>query len=473
MNKKWNFLFLTLSTLMLAACNNETAAENPSDDTETEEVVDEETDASDGTETEEDLYSQYPAIDMEGRTIKVATWWDFFYDSKHQDPMDNPSVNNTETAQMELDNIRRIEEKYNVKIEFDNLGWEGMTDNINTSVVSGTPDYDIYTVDLQFGLAPAMNGYAMKVNDYAPDYSDIMTDQEVMQPFETFGETYFFSEQTLPTGGTYMLYNATMLEDLGLEDPRDLLESGEWTWDKFAELAKATTRDTNGDGNVDVYGFGGVTTDTTNEFVASNGGAIASNLEEGLSSPETVEALEFIYNMYNVEQFAKPYAEDWDENLLAWVDGSVAFAPVQAYNLITYGPELSYDYRVVSWPQGPQGDGTQAGESIVNYYFIPNGVDNPEAVYQIFEEFRNWFAFDETYRDNYDWIETAFTDVSDMDLALEIGAMGNGDLWKVSDVNGAVGEATFNIFTGEMTVSQAVESYRQVLQDGLDSFQSE
>ncbi|MDE1549970.1 ABC transporter substrate-binding protein [Jeotgalibaca caeni] len=466
MKKKWKFLFLSLAALAMGACGNEGAADDTSEDVTSEtsnEVAESATD---------DPYAQYPAIDMGGRTIKIATWWDFYYDSRHTDPTDNPGVNNTETAQMELDNIRRIEEKYNVKIEFSNLGWDGMTENINTSVVSGTPDYDIYTVDLQFGLAPAMNGYAMPVSEFAPDYSDITTDQTIMSPFETFGETYFFTETVLPTGGTYMLYNATMLDELGLEDPNELLASGEWTWEKFAEMTKATTRDTDGDGNIDVYGFGGVTTDTTNEFVASNGGSIATDLTEGLSSPETVEALEFIYNMYNVDKVAKPYTDNWDEQLLAWVDGGVAFAPVQAYNLINYGPELSYDYRIVKWPQGPSGDGTKAGEGIVNYYFIPKGTEQPEAVYQIFEEFRNWFAFDESYRDNYDWIETGFTNTEDLDLAMEIGEMGNGDLWKVADVNGAVGEATYNIFTGTMTVSQAVESYKQVLQDGLDGFQN-
>lgn len=453
MTKKWKFIVLSVAMLILNTLGATTV------------LASEETDG--------DPYAQYPAIDMGGRTIRIATWWDFFYDSRHTDPMDNPGVNNTETAQMEIDNIRRIEEKYNVTIEFSNLGWEGIIDNINTSVVSGTPDYDIYTVDLQFGLAPAMNGYAMPVSDYAPDYSDIMTDQTIMTPYETFGETYFFSETTLPTGGTYMLYNATMLDELGLEDPNELLANGEWTWEKFAEMTKATTRDTDGDGNIDVYGFGGVTTDTTNEFVASNGGAIAKDLTEGLSSPETVEALEFIYNMYNVDNVAKPYTDNWEEQQLAWVDGEVAFAPVQAFSLISNGPELSYDYRIVKWPQGPSGDGTQAGEPIVNYYFIPKGVENPEAVYQIFEEFRNWFAFDESYRDNYDWIETAFTNLDDLDLAMEIGYMGNGDLWKVADVNGAVGEAAYNIFMGEMTVSQAVESYKQILQDGLDSFNNE
>lgn len=479
MTKKWKFLYLASTALLLAACGNgDTDTEETPDDAaaETEEVAEETpADEEEGTEDEsaEDPFAHYPAIDMGGRTIKVATWWDFFYDSRHTDPMDNPEVGNVENAQMEIDNVRRIEEKYNVKIEYENLGWDGMIDSINTSVVAGTPDYDIYTVDLQFGLAPAMNGYAIPIDELAEDYTDIKNDQTVMSALDTFGEEYLFAETAIPQSATYMMYNATMLEELGLEDPKTLMENGEWTWDKFAELAQAATRDTDGDGNIDVYGFGGVTTDTTMEFVASNGSAIADTLDEGLSDPATVEALEFIYNMYNVDNFARPYSDDWDGQYNAWVDGSVAFAPAHAWSLQSNGPDLSYDYSIVRWPQGPNGDGTTAGEAIGNHYFIPTGVEDAQAVYQIFEEFRNWFVYDIDLRDNYDWFESAFTSVEDMELALEIGSNGNGDLWKYADVNGGVGDAMYNIFMGEMTVSQAVESYRQVLQDGLDSFQAE
>ena len=50
----------------------------------------------------------------------------------------------------------------------------------------------------------------------------------------------------------YMTYNAAMIDSLGLEAPESLAEKGEWTWDKFAEYAKACTQDTDGDGNMDV-----------------------------------------------------------------------------------------------------------------------------------------------------------------------------------------------------------------------------
>lgn len=62
-----------------------------------------------------------------------------------------------------------------------------------------------------------------------------------------------------------------MIEDLGLEDPQELYNKGQWTWEKFAEYAKAGTRDTDNDGSIDVYGYGGVFTDFVNGIVMNNG----------------------------------------------------------------------------------------------------------------------------------------------------------------------------------------------------------
>lgn len=59
----------------------------------------------------------YTAFDLGGRHIKVGIWWDYYYDSDNKDISDDPGLSNTETAQLKLDNVRRIEEKYNCTID--------------------------------------------------------------------------------------------------------------------------------------------------------------------------------------------------------------------------------------------------------------------------------------------------------------------------------------------------------------------
>jgi len=53
-------------------------------------------------------------------------------------------------------------------------------------------------------------------------------------------------------------FNKNMIRDYKLEDPYELVNSGNWTWDKLAEMSAAVAEDLNGDGKYDEddqYGF--------------------------------------------------------------------------------------------------------------------------------------------------------------------------------------------------------------------------
>ena len=172
-----------------------------------------------------------------------------------------------------------------------NLGWDGVIESINRSVAAGTPECDIYLTDLQFGIPAVANGLAQNLEEIAPEFTDLFGEQKVLKPMDNkaLGGTYLFAEQGLPMSGIYIGYNWTMMEELGLEDPQELFKTGQWTWEKFREYAAAGTRDTNNDGTVDIYGFGGVFTDFLNGLVMNNNGAIAAGKTEGISSKATVK----------------------------------------------------------------------------------------------------------------------------------------------------------------------------------------
>ena len=128
-----------------------------------------------------------------------------------------------------------------------------------------------------------------------------------------------------------------------------------------------------------MYGYGGIFTDLVNGLVMNNGGTIAGESTEGLSSPAVTEALEFINRIYNVDKSARPWnPDDWNDNLLAWSDGKVMFWTAQAWSLkqeadaaVAEGAELPFEYRVVPYPQGPRGDGKIYSPVSGNWYFIP------------------------------------------------------------------------------------------------------
>lgn len=476
-------LALTL-VLSLAACGKqEKATTDTSSDTPTETATDASatvTEAPAATPTT--VPDKYEAFDFGKREIKVGIWWDYFYTSEHTDISDDPGLANTETAQLRIDNIRRIEEKYNCTIKFVNLGWNGIISSINTSIAAGTPECDIYLTDLQFGIPAVFNGLAQDLSSVAAPNSDLFGDNEILKPLKTdiMKGTYLFTEQGLTVNGVFLGYNATMLQDLGLEDPQELYAKGEWTWEKFAEFVKAGTQDVDNDGVTDVYGFGGAFTDLTNGLVLNNGGSIAGGTTEGLSTKPVMEAFEFIDRIYNVEKSGRPWnGDDWNDNLLAWSDGKVMFWAAQGWSLkmqsdaaINSGSELPFEYHVVPYPIGPSGDGKVYSPYAGNFYMIPVGVQEPDKVLQVFEEFMNWHQGDPEYRDDRTWFESCFTSSADVDMALSTGDNLKFDPWSCLAPYYDFGSTIWwpIVVDKTATVAQAVETAKPMLQNALDNF---
>lgn len=486
LSKKLMALMLTSTMAMaLTACGGgqaqtETSAaesEAPAESEATTEGTEESAEASPESKMAEGAsHEEYEPVDLGGRTIKVGVWWDVYISSDYQTLDDitaaGGAFDNAETTQMQLDNLREIEKKWNCKIQFVNLGWDGIIESINTSVTAGTPECDIYLTDMQFGLAPALNGYVQKISSYAPADSDVLNKQNVLRRVDVLGDDdMFFTEASgIPSGAMYMAYNASMIESLGLESPEDLAAKGEWTWDKFAEYAKACTRDTDGDGNPDVYGYGSAWTLTVQGLEASNNGGITTSTTEGLSSPETTETFEFINKLYNEDKSARPYTDDWNDDLLAWSSGKVAFTFTQPWILIQEIPNHDFDMRIVQAPTGPHGDGSITPPAITNNYMIPVGVEDPESVYKVFEEYCNWYDYDTDLRDVWDWFESGFVDEEQVELATELGNKASSDYWSVIDTEGAVNNVFYGVVVdGDTTVAQGIESNKQILQSELDA----
>ena len=129
------------------------------------------------------------------RVINIGTWYEHYYTSEHHEIDDQPKVTDRDNAQLNLDNMRNIEQTYNVELYFKNLTWDGVISSINTSIMAGTPDMDVYETDLQFGVPAVMNGYAQGISTYADPDDDIYKDQVIVEPLKIDGldDDYLFT----------------------------------------------------------------------------------------------------------------------------------------------------------------------------------------------------------------------------------------------------------------------------------------
>ncbi len=458
-------LLILVMTASLAACGNSGSGNvaNNGGDSQSGTVV---------SGNEDDI--QVEITHTTTREITVGTWYDQYYTSDHDDIYDNPSVANVEQAQMQLDNMRAIEEKYNVKFRFVNLTWAGDIESINTSIMAGQPDCDIYLVDLSFGIPAVLNGYAMPIEEYASASSDIFNDQKVMRYLNLMGEenNYLFAPASITLDSYPLGFNMAMLEEAGLENPQDLYDRGEWTWDKFREYLLALTVDENNDGVTDVYGLGTVFTQLFSNLMMSNGTGMANGTTEGISSPATIEVLDFMYNMYNVDKVARPWDPDdfWGNNN-CFADGLTAFWAAPGWIMSDYTvDELGFEFGIVPWPIGPSGnqETNATYKTAGNWYIIPVGVDNPALVYQVMFDWSNWYNYDTDYRDSdLTWWEDAMYSERNFDYLKMMGEKQTLDIWEsLSFPN-----SEFNLqmlIEGSYTPSQMAEQTKNVLQSLID-----
>lgn len=444
--------------------------------------------------------------------ISIGTWWVQYYDST-QAKEDAPDWQSNQDAEgdseetletkafnrsiceMKWANVDKIEQKYGITYHWDNLTIAGVKESINTSILAGSPDCDIYLVDTGMALPAQMNGLALDLKTVLPEDADVFNEQKIISYLDlgdgkvcilTRVEAQKQVEATYPLG-----FNIQMLEDNNLEDPRDLWERGEWTWDKFIEYCKVLTQDTDGDGQIDQYGYCGYEFETLEQLMMSNGANIASGATETLTSASVGEALQMMSDLYNVYNVCYPYDFEGDpSNSMRnqYTEGNIGFFPIAAWIASgngdydyggTTGTTLPFDTAYVRWPVGPNGNkDTNAGKNTTSgeFYIIPAGVLEPEKVYNFLYDYWNWFDGDTSIRDdkkalNWWYGVTAKTEELqnlNFEVMRDCGANTTFDLWNSMGI--AYGTSLQDLIKGEMTPAQFQETYKQQIQDGLDTF---
>ena len=432
-----------------------------------------------------------PVFASAERHLTYGIWWDVYYNSGDADLSANPAVDPDDPTDQDVamfENVKLIEDEYDVTFEWANLTYQGVQDSINSSILAGDPDCDVYTVELGWGVPAAMNGLATDLRDVLP------ADDPLFK-----GEDTVFNIVSLPDGSakilavksgqaqaeaTYPLaFNLQMIQEANLEDPRDLVERGEWTWDKFREYCEVLTKDTDGDGVTDVYGYGAWANDALMYWIMSNGTYIAATEKENLSSPEVGETLKFLQDLY-LDGLAYPIPAEngWDVCRWLYRDKKVAFTTTATWILSNYDDynydgkaetTLDFDMIFVDYPIGPSGNAETNATKIAysNYYMIPAGVKDPKLVYDAFRAYWNWYHDDTELRDEpTDWWYTAVSDkleIQDWNVSVEMkmGERETVDFYKLVENDVPI----LQFLNGEYTPAQLQESYKQVVQDALDN----
>lgn len=198
--------------------------------------------------------------------------------------------------------IQKFEsENPGIKIVAERVDWGSYYQKLVTAVAAGTPP-DVSQVKLWWQPQLVEMGALEPLDPYLAKWvgkSDVY-DSVWQLTKHSDGKQYLMPLQMVVL---YMYYRVDMFKELGLSVPK--------TRDEFLEVAKKLTRDTNGDGTPDVYGFGirGARGghDWWGTFVLSSGAKFFDAAgKSGLTTKAAVDANQWFIDLYRVHKVSPP-----------------------------------------------------------------------------------------------------------------------------------------------------------------------
>lgn len=155
--------------------------------------------------------------------------------------------------------LKEVENKYNVKFNFVTGGPEYLERAFSTIIAGDAIGQYLHTFNRHL-IPLAANNMLFPIEKIIDEtlwekmplsYSRIKEETKVR------GTLYSLPDLAPPfTPAGIIIWNKDLLLKEGLPNIYELIEKKEWTWEKMKEIVQALTRDTNGNGEIDQWGFG-------------------------------------------------------------------------------------------------------------------------------------------------------------------------------------------------------------------------
>jgi len=198
-----------------------------------------------------------------------------------------------------------MKENPDIKVEFTTESWGGYWDKLQTQIAAGVgPDVfligayfinDFYNKGIILNLQPFIDRDKIDLNDFF---------SPPLQLYTFNGNLYGLPRDI---NSIVLYYNKDIFDREGLAYPNN-----NWTWDDLVKIGKILTKDLNGDGRIDQWGFmtSSVYEVCWGNFVLQNGGSLLNPSKTRCiaNSPEVIGALQFLYDVehkYKISPTAK------------------------------------------------------------------------------------------------------------------------------------------------------------------------
>ena len=208
-----------------------------------------------------EISDNLPDVDYEGAEFNILcrTEWAYEFSVEEQ------------TGDLVSDAIyernSKVEDRFNVDLVYSEVdgSWGAQNTFLNTlnnSILAGDGAYDLVAGYQAYMITPAMEGYFLNILDL--DYIDASApwwSKQCNDSITVNGKLYLTTGDiaiSLWENIYVMFFNKQLAEEYNFPDLYELVESGEWTYDKLNEISSMVGRDLDGNGvynDSDLYGF--------------------------------------------------------------------------------------------------------------------------------------------------------------------------------------------------------------------------
>lgn len=262
-------------------------------------------------------------------------------------------------------------ENPNIKVEL--IHGANYMDKLRVMIGGGVPPDLFYLGDDNF---PAFaDGGALQSMEQFRRTDTLFNEKDYYElPLKAFVYNELYG---LPISWTPLVlyYNKNIFDSCGVKYP-----DSSWTWQDFLSAAKRTTKDLNGDGELDQFGYLVSTWWTfTFNWIWQNGGRILSEDKTKcvMNSPETIGALQFLQDLVWKYKVAPTAAQIAGRDL--FTTGKIAMVIAGRWMVPRYRTITEFKWGIAPLPKGK----VRATPIFTTAYVMSKNCKHPEAAWKL------------------------------------------------------------------------------------------
>lgn len=248
----------------------------------------------------------------------------------------------------------------NIKVDVQVSDWDSYWTKLKTLLAANTPP-DVFAMDAPLYLDYQSRGVLLNLQpliDKNPGMLDGLF-PNTLTAYQT-ADGYFGLPRDFQT--IVVFYNKDMFDKAGLPYP-----TADWTYDDLRATAKALTRDTNGDGKIDQFGYEIDPYDFEpgmSEIIWAYGGDLinADHTKTLLGEPKAREAFQFLHDMMFIDKSIPDpnTAQQFGTDL--FLSGNAAMMAMGHWAVPSYAG-ASFKWDAAPMPGGPAGQATSVNSA--------------------------------------------------------------------------------------------------------------